>query len=483
MSRRIVGPFNRVEGDLEIKLEITDGAVREAWVNSPLYRGFEQILLGKDPTDALVYTPRICGICSVSQSMAAAAALASVQGLTPPPNGALLQNLILAAENAADHLTHFYIFYMPDFARPVYEKEPWYAAAQARYKAVEGTAAREVLQARAQFLHLMGTLAGRWPHTLGLQPGGTTRAIGAAEQARVLAILAAFRRFLETCTFADTLEKIAALDSEPSLEAWAESQAPTRGDFRHFLHVSKALGLDRLGLGTGRFLSYGAYKFDGGHTFKRGLFEGGRTSALHTAEIAEDHTSSWLVRSGEPSHPSRGLTLPDPDAPGGYSWCKAPRLRGTVVEVGALARQVVDGHPLIVDLVARGGSNVRNRVIARLLEIARIVPLMEAWARSIHPREPCCYHGSTPAEAEGEGLIEAARGALGHWLQVRNGRILNYQIIAPTTWNFSPRDAKGQPGACEQALVGALVRKGEVEPVAVQHIVRSFDPCMVCTVH
>ncbi|KAB2846757.1 MAG: nickel-dependent hydrogenase large subunit [Hyphomicrobiaceae bacterium] len=483
MSRRIVGPFNRVEGDLEIKLEIADGVVREAWVNSPLYRGFEQILLGKDPTDALVYTPRICGICSVSQSLAAAATLASVQGLTPPPNGALLQNLILAAENAADHLTHFYLFYMPDFARPVYAKEPWHAAAHARFKAIEGTAAREMLPARAQFMHLMGTLAGRWPRTLGLQPGGTTRAVGASEQARVLAVLAAFRRFLEASTFADTLERIAALDSEAALDAWAEAQAPTRGDFRHFLHVSKALGLDGLGKGTGRFLSYGAYTFDGRHTFKRGVVDDGRAGALDPAAITEDPAAAWLMRGGQPSHPSRGVTLPDPDAPGGYSWCKAPRLAGAVVEVGALARQVVDGHALIVDLVAGSGGNARNRVIARLIEIARIIPLMEDWARSIRPREPCCHHGSVPAEAEGEGLIEAARGSLGHWLHVRHGRILNYQIIAPTTWNFSPRDGKGQPGVCEQALVGAPVRAGEVEPVAVQHIVRSFDPCMVCTVH
>ena len=80
-------------------------------------------------------------------------------------------------------------------------------------------------------------------------------------------------------------------------------------------------------------------------------------------------------------------------------------------------------------------------------------------------------------------MIEAARGSLGHWLRLKNGRILNYQIVAPTTWNFSPRDAAGTPGALEQALVGALVRPGETDPVSVQHIVRSFDPCMVCTVH
>jgi hydrogenase large subunit len=81
------------------------------------------------------------------------------------------------------------------------------------------------------------------------------------------------------------------------------------------------------------------------------------------------------------------------------------------------------------------------------------------------------------------GLIEAARGSLGHWIGVRNGRIHNYQIIAPTTWNFSPRDSNGVPGALEQALVGAPVHEGEQNPLAVQHIVRSFDPCMACTVH
>jgi hydrogenase large subunit len=81
------------------------------------------------------------------------------------------------------------------------------------------------------------------------------------------------------------------------------------------------------------------------------------------------------------------------------------------------------------------------------------------------------------------GLVEAARGALGHWLRVERGRIAQYQIIAPTSWNFSPRDAAGQPGPLEAALVDAPVRPGETTPVAVQHIVRSFDPCMVCTVH
>jgi hydrogenase large subunit len=483
MSRVIAGPFNRVEGDLEIALDVSDGRVTAAYVNSPLYRGFEQILIGKAPSDALVYAPRICGICSVSQSVAAAQALAAAQGVTPPENGAILQNLILAAENLADHATHFYMFFMPDFAAAPYAGEPWHERAAARFRAMGGAAQREFLPARAALLHIMGLVAGRWPHTLGLQPGGTTRAIGRAEQIRLAGYVAAFRRFLETALFGDALESIAALSSAEALEAWAEDSAHAASDFGRFLALSSAAGLDKLGRGPGLYMSYGAYALNSATAFARGVREAGALRALDTNEIAEDHASSWLVRAEGPRPPSRGLTLPDADAAGAYSWCKAPRLGGAVAETGALARQLVDGHPLIVSLVTEGGGSARNRVIARLIEIARLVPLMERWIWAVRPSEPFCHHGPMPEEARGEGLIEAARGSLGHWLEIKKGRILNYQIVAPTTWNFSPRDGEGRPGACEQALIGAPVRDGETTPIAVQHIVRSFDPCMVCTVH
>jgi uptake hydrogenase large subunit len=81
------------------------------------------------------------------------------------------------------------------------------------------------------------------------------------------------------------------------------------------------------------------------------------------------------------------------------------------------------------------------------------------------------------------GLVEAARGSLGHWMSVQNGKIRNYQIIAPTGWNFSPRDAQGVPGPVEQALEGAVLEGLGARAACVQHIVRSFDPCMVCTAH
>jgi hydrogenase large subunit len=371
---------------------------------------------------------------------------------------------------------------MPDFAREIYSDQPWYPMIESRFRAQSGSAAREMLPARAQFMHLMGILAGKWPHSLAIQPGGTTRAIEMQERARLQAILFGFRRFLETTLYGDTLENITALDSIAALNAWIDARDPGSSDFRRFLEVAGALDLHLLGRGNDCFMSYGVYRQQGEPIYRQGLWDE-TEYPLDCALITEDHSHSWMRHQKTSRHPYHGITLPDADVSQAYSWCKAPRLDGQVVEVGALARQQVDGQPLIRALVAASGGNVRNRVIARLLEVARVVVLMESWVKEIKPGEAFCYHKPFPKEAQGCGLVEAARGSLGHWIKIKNGHILNYQIIAPTTWNFSPRDRDGQPGVLELALVDAPLRPGENDPVSVQHIVRSFDPCMVCTVH
>ena len=481
MTRLVIGPFNRVEGDLEVSLDVVDGRVAAAYVSSPLYRGFEQILAGKAPTDALVFVPRICGICSVAQSAAAARALAQASGLRPPDNGRLAANLTLAAENLADHLSHFYLFFMPDFARQDYAGHEWHAAIVDRCKAMSGSGARQFLAARAAFLRLLGILAGKWPHTLALQPGGSSRPIRMAEKLHLSIVLAETRAFLESTVYGDRIESVAGIDSMAALMTWSESGGPAGGDFGRFLKLAGELELWQLGRAGDRYISYGAYDLDDG----RRLFGAGAWASepdeLDVECIREDASHAWLAADNGPRHPRQGETRPRPDKEGAYTWCKAPRYGGSVVEVGALARQVVAGHPLARDLVARHGGNVFSRVVMRLLEVARVLPAMESWVRDLVPGAPFCVHADMPDEADGVGLVEAARGSLGHWLSVRRGRIENYQIIAPTTWNFSPRDAAGTPGALEQALVGLPV-DGPLPP-AVFHVVRSFDPCMVCTVH
>jgi len=483
-TRKILGPFNRIEGDLEVQVEVEQGTIIKAWVNSPLFRGFEQMLHGKVPQDALVYTPRICGICSVAQSIAAAQALAATQGLTPCSNGSLASNLILATENLADHLSHFYLFFMPDFARDTYKNKPWFNDISTRFKAQTGTAAKQVLPARAAFLHLTGLLAGKWPHSLALQPGGTTRPIQAQEKIQILTTLGVFRTFLQDVVFGGELEQVIALSNEDELQVWAQKHAAA--DFSKFLMLADDLALGQLGGASDNFMSYGAYQnADNDHLFKAGIWQQ-QYQALNPDHIKEDITHSWLNAQSEAKHPYQGSTIIDAEQSNGYSWCKAPRLNEQIIEVGAIARQMIDGHPLIRHLVAsnnNGGANVRNRVVARLLELALVVPAMEDWARQLKPKEAFCLPSNMPDEGQGAGLVEAARGSLGHWLRVKNGRILNYQIIAPTTWNFSPRDTNDNPGALELALQGTHVGEDENASVIIQHIIRSFDPCMVCTVH
>ena len=470
--RLVVGPFNRVEGDLEVHLDLAGGRVAAAQVNAPLYRGFERMLEGKDPRDALTITPRICGICSISQSTAAARALGAAMGLAPTAQGAGIAALIQAVENASDHLVHFNLFFMPDFTRPPYAGRAWYARAVDRFTAGEGGAQRAAIEARAGLMHILGLMAGKWPHTLAIQPGGVTRAPDARDKLRIAVTLRAFRRYLETVVFGGALEEFIALETPAALMRW------DRGDAGLFLEIAADLALDDLGRGAGRYMSFGAYPLEDGPAFAAGLWEGG-LQPLDPAAIAEDLSHAWML--GQTAHPFAGETRPDEAMrAGAYSWCKAPRLAGRPVEVGALARQVVDGHPLARALA---GGGVLARVAGRLLELARTQILMERLAAAIDPAARFMVQGAVPEAGQGAGLIEAARGALGHWLRIEGGRIASYQIIAPTTWNFSPRDAAGVPGPLEAALVGVPVAAGEQTPVAVQHVVRSFDPCMVCTVH
>ena len=487
MTRLIVGPFNRVEGDLEVTLEIADGRVSSAKVNAPMYRGFEQILQGKNPHDALVYVPRICGICSVSQTVAASAALADLAQLVPMPNGQIATNLTLATENMADHLTHFYLFFLPDFTRPIYSARPWHTAALERFSAQGGEHVRAALAARQRWMTLMGTLAGKWPHTQSIDPGGSSRAIEPAEQIRMLAKVREFRQFLEQQVFAAPLELISSIPDEDALWRWYSESSPGNakgGDLRFFLRLVQDLSLVKLGSGPGRYLSFGAYPQPTGSTALGAGVWDAQAKALQSvdaSQIQEDLSHAWLH--GPSAHPYQGTTRPDADKAGGYTWNKAPRLNGQVIETGAIARQLASGQPLVRDAVARHGGTVYTRVLARLLELATVVPMMELWLGQLRKGEAYCQPVKLPDEGKGAGLSEAARGALGHWVVLREGKIANYQIVAPTSWNFSPRDAAGVPGALEQALVDAPVQPGETTPVAVQHIVRSFDPCMVCTVH
>lgn len=232
-------------------------------------------------------------------------------------------------------------------------------------------------------------------------------------------------------------------------------------------------------------MSYGNYPIDDNKkTFSSGIYYKGVTSLLNPNLITEDIHHAHYESDKTILTPWDSFSPPKMDKSEAYSWCKAPRLDGKAIEVGSLARQVISKQPLIKDLMEKYGSNVHTRIVARVVELVVIVGYVEKWLDEGFNKEVnFCEPSLKTTSSKGIGLIEAARGGLGHWIEVENEKIINFQVIAPTTWNFSPKDSKGTVGALEQALVGAKKLKNELEPVSVQHIVRSFDPCMVCTVH
>ena len=120
-------------------------------------------------------------------------------------------------------------------------------------------------------------------------------------------------------------------------------------------------------------------------------------------------------------------------------------------------------------------------VLARMHEAPRLFTLVNEWLSEID-LDGQFYSKPVEKDGKGFGATEAARGALAHWVEIKNGVIKNYQVLAPTTWNVGPNDAEGNPGPIESALTGTEI-SDPADPVEVGIVARSFDSCLVCTVH
>jgi len=483
MTRKIsLGPLNRVEGDLDIQLSLDENedTIESAQVKSTLYRGFENLLTGKSVMDALTITPRVCGICSISQSVAAAKAIADFAKTPMAANGQRVTNILLASEIVADILTHFYLFFMPDFTHSAYRNMSWSDDVNTNFTAVSGKQHGIMLKARAEFLHIMGILAGKWPHSMVFQPGGVSKVVSMSEQMKLLGIIANFKLYLEQVVFGEELESIANLQSQAELESWQENHPFNHSDLSVFLGVSHSLNLSDYGKSSRQFLAFPAFEQENNRYYQGGVFLDNQVQLLATTNIVEHHNFAKLH--GEQFSPVNGFTQPDINKTDAYTWCKAPRYNNRVMETGSLARQFINGDSLAQSLVGSSGANIHNRMVLRLVELAKLTLQIERWIKDIEPQNTFCHQLELPKEGQGIGLSEAARGSLGHWMTVEKGKISNYQLVAPTSWNFSPRDNQGVPGVLEQSLA-KLPYQNAQEKQMLQHIIRSFDPCMLCTVH
>ena len=476
----IFRPFSRIGGDLEIKVLLEGDKVVDSYCSGTVFRGFEDLLKGRSCMDTLGFVCRICGVCGVSHSLAAAKALRRIFGVKVPKNGYLCQNIILATEVILNQLGHFYLLFAPELANYRYRSFPLYSEVAKRLAAISGTSYQKFINARKKLLVIMGLLAGKWPNTLALHPGGVTKTVNRSEKIRCLGSLREFQCFVEEVLIGCDVQSWLENKSLKDIEKWSIIEKPSQSDLGMFIKFGKEIGLSQLGKGPGKLLCYNGYDLTHRNSWYKAGFYNGGVYPLDTEKITEEQTFSWLE--GKRAHPFEGFTEPSIEKKGAYTWSKSPRYLGQVVETGPLSRLVINQDPLITDLFKKSGSNVYSRTLARLHEAIILTWKIGEWIQQIDPDKPFYNRPGNVVRSRGEGLMEAARGALGHWVTVEKGKIKNYQIITPTTWNFSPRDSRGIPGPLEQSLKDTVVKDPE-EPLEVFHIVRSYDPCLFCSVH
>lgn len=489
-------PLNRAEGDLEIRVEIEDGRIAEAWSAGTLFRGFEEMMRGRGALDGLVVTPRICGICSLTHLTAAVEALDAITAITPPDNARRLRNLALMVEAIQSDVRQAVLMFLVDFAnQEAYRSHPLGEEARLRYSPLQGRAAIEVIRESKRLLQIVAIIGGQWPHTSFMVPGGVTSIPEISKILQCRIILERFRAWYERSILGCSIERWQAVRSREDLDGWLEENPAHGGsEVGFFLRFARQAGLQNYGRGPNRFLSYGNYILPretsvagiGGRLMAGGFAVGATVAALDASRISEDVSHSWYEQGTGPLHPFDGLTRPYASGQGGrsYSWIKAPRYGGEVAETGPLAEMVIAANPLFRDLITRDGPSVLVRELARLVRATQLLGPMATWIDELLARhQDDFYHAVGPIpDGEGAGMIQAARGALGHWVKIRDEKIVHYQVITPTAWNGSPRDQGGQRGAWEEALIGTPIRDAN-NPVEAGHVVRSFDPCLVCAVH
>jgi Ni,Fe-hydrogenase I large subunit len=504
MSNKItISPVTRIEGHLGIKVDVEANRVSSAFVAGEMFRGFEVILRGRDPLDAQHITQRICGVCPIEHGVASVLAQEMAYKLAPAPNGRIARNLIQGANFIASHISHFYLLSGLDFvdvamindyqgkdhemaalqtwvktqlaSRSVFPAAPFLPRYTAKYlqnQEANFGALRHYLDAlemRAMAQTMGAVFAGKMPHAATLVPGGITDKITALKITRYRTILERIQTFID--------------------EAYLPDVIAVAGAFPEYFSM---------GQGCGNFLAYGAFpeSSDSQSRFlPGGVLVGGSLQPLDVEAITEDVAQSFFS-SASGRKPSNGETVAAPDKAGAYSWLKAPRYQGKVMEVGPLARimvayaqgqdpalkSAVDGLLKTLNREPKDLVSVLGRHAARALECKLIAARCARWLDQLVPEAPAFTDFSIPDSSQGYGLTEAARGALGHWIEIRGQKISNYQCVVPTTWNCSPRDDRGNPGAMELALVGTPVAD-EKNPIEAARVIRSFDPCIACAVH
>lgn len=532
----VVDPLTRIEGHLRIEVEVEKGKVKDVRSCGTLFRGLEMILKGRDPRDVQHFTQRTCGVCTYTHALASTRALedaifnASHKDI--PANATYIRNLVLGQLFLHDHIVHFYHLHALDWVdvTSALQADPSKAASLANSISSRPTKAEDLraVQDKLKAFVASGQLG---PFTNAYFLGGhpayylepeanlvaTAHYLEAlrvqVEAARGMAVFGGKNphpQFLVaggvTCYDALTPERIKEFE-----DIYKKTAAFVRDVYIPDLLLVAGAYKDWAGIGgTHDFMTMGDFPKAGGERklesrwLKPGIIYNrdlAHVQDFDPTKISEHIRHSWYD-GDKADNPYDEKTEPkfthmgDKDR---YSWLKAPRYDEHSTETGPLACVLVNyakGNPDIkplVDMVLQKLSvgpealfSTLGRTAARGIETLAIAnkmaSMLEEFKDNIRSDKQIVEDLEVPQESKGVGFVEAPRGGLSHWIRIEKGRVGNFQLVVPTTWNLGPRDANNVLGPCEEALMGTPIADPK-RPVEILRTVHAFDPCIACAVH
>ena len=528
----VVDPVTRLEGHLRVEVEVTNGKVTQAHSCGTLFRGLENILVGRDPRDAQHITQRACGVCTYTHALASTRAVDAAVGVKVPTLAIMLRNLVLGAQIMHDHIVHFYHLHALDFVdvSNCVNADPAKAAKIASDISPRKTTTEDMkaVQDRikkyvdsGQLGHLTNAyFLGKHPAYL-LSPELDLIATAHYLEALHLQVKAARATAVfggknphPQFTVVGGVSNYDALKPE-RIKEFIDLEKETIA-FINEVYIPDLLAVagqykDVAGYGgTTNLITFGEYRSDDADLnsgfYKPGIIRNRDLSKVlpfDQTKINEHVRHSWY-KGAEAKTPYEGVTEPaftDLHGDERYSWSKAPRYEDTPMETGPLAQVLVSyaqGHEAVVPVVksvldALGVGpeamwSTLGRTAARGIETAVLAGQMEGWIANYQEQigkesKPKIYQEwEMPNEGEGVGFVNPARGGLSHWIRIKDKKIANFQLVVPTTWNIGPRDAKDQMGPVEEALVGTPIADPK-RPVEILRTIHSFDPCLACAIH
>ncbi len=424
----------KIEGEAQLELEWEEGKVSSSRVKFFSYRGMEEIIKGRYPLDALVLTPRVCGICGHAQLMATVHALEDVYRdcgvkLELSDKAKKLRDLTLDCEIIQNHLKWYFFIILPILYKidgRVFPKDKAFKALNAAVTANK----------------IIATFAGQWPHNSYMIPGGVVCDPTFVEISLAKSYIDEVISFFEEEILKSDIESIMYIKNIRTLLKYD-------GFLKESIELMQTHELAYLGQSHDRFMVFGENSI-----FKKG-------KAIRT------------IKKGVNPKYIKEKSLD-------FTYAKNVTYNGRFYEVGPLARAMVVANPLAKSLHRVYKDSVLNRIVMKVMEIAYLSHNVRNTLEHININEKSFIKPMVRIEnleGEGDGFAEAARGSLYHSIKIKKGKINSYNIITPTQWNLGNSTQKNELSTIQQALLGL---KNEDE---ISLIFRSFDECSVCTTH